>query len=151
MLHLVGFLQPEPDSSFNHNSQPPVAILTYSTVQSPSWEANWFAASQEIPPFYGTRRFITAFTTVRHLSISWASSIQSISLYSTSWKSILILSSHQRLGLPNGSFPQISPPKSYIPLSSTQYALHVRQSHSSRFDHLNNTVWALQIIQLLIM
>jgi len=22
---------------------------TYSTVQSPSWEANWFAASQEIP------------------------------------------------------------------------------------------------------
>ena len=27
--------------------QPPV--LTYSMVQSPSWEANWFAASQEIP------------------------------------------------------------------------------------------------------
>ena len=25
------------------------AILTYSMVQSPSWEANWFAASQEIP------------------------------------------------------------------------------------------------------
>jgi len=23
-------------------------LLTYSTVQSPSWEANWFAASQEI-------------------------------------------------------------------------------------------------------
>ena len=23
--------------------------FTYSTVQSPSWEANWFAASQEIP------------------------------------------------------------------------------------------------------
>ena len=23
---------------------------TYSMVQSPSWEANWFAASQEIPP-----------------------------------------------------------------------------------------------------
>jgi hypothetical protein len=27
----------------------PSAILTHSTVQSPSWEANWFAASQEIP------------------------------------------------------------------------------------------------------
>ena len=25
-------------------------ILTYSMVQSPSWAANWFAASQEIPP-----------------------------------------------------------------------------------------------------
>jgi len=24
-------------------------LLTYSTVQSRSWEANWFAASQEIP------------------------------------------------------------------------------------------------------
>ena len=24
-------------------------LLTHSTVQSPSWAANWFAASQEIP------------------------------------------------------------------------------------------------------
>ena len=24
-------------------------LLTYSMVQSPSWEANWFATSQEIP------------------------------------------------------------------------------------------------------
>ena len=24
-------------------------LLTYSMVQSPSWEANWFTASQEIP------------------------------------------------------------------------------------------------------
>jgi len=24
-------------------------LLTYSMVHSPSWEANWFAASQEIP------------------------------------------------------------------------------------------------------
>ena len=24
-------------------------LLTHSMVQSPSWEANWFAASQEIP------------------------------------------------------------------------------------------------------
>jgi len=24
-------------------------LFTYSKVQSPSWEANWFAASQEIP------------------------------------------------------------------------------------------------------
>ena len=26
-----------------------IHLLTYSMVQSPSWEANWFAASQEIP------------------------------------------------------------------------------------------------------
>ena len=41
-------------------------LLTYSMAQSPSWEANWFAASQEIPAFHGTRRFITALTSVRH-------------------------------------------------------------------------------------
>jgi hypothetical protein len=32
---------------------------------SSSWEANRFAGSQEIPAFYGTRRFITAFTSAR--------------------------------------------------------------------------------------
>ena len=33
-----------------HRHRPPwFVLLTYSMVQSPSWEANWFAASQEIP------------------------------------------------------------------------------------------------------
>ena len=45
--------------------------------QSPSWEANRFSASQEIPPFYGTRRFITAFTNTRQMPLSSARSIQS--------------------------------------------------------------------------
>jgi hypothetical protein len=31
---------------------------------------------KKFPAFYGTRRFITAFTRARHLSLSWASSIQ---------------------------------------------------------------------------
>jgi len=34
---------------------------------------------KKFPAFYGTRRFITAFTSVRHLSLSWATSIQSMS------------------------------------------------------------------------
>ena len=135
-------------------------------VQSPSWAANWFAASQEIPrnpkvhsrthkrpppvsilgqpnpvhiptsyllqihpniihpstpylltprcrvllekliglqlvkkfpAFHGTRRFITALTSVRHLSLSWASPILSIYPHPTSWRSILISSTHLRL------------------------------------------------------
>ena len=36
------------------------------------------------PPFHGTRRFITALTRVRHLSLSWASHIQSIYPHPTS-------------------------------------------------------------------
>ena len=73
--------------------------------QSPSWEANWFGASQEIPRIFGTRRFITVLTSARHLSLSWANSIQSSQPPSTSWRSILIFSSHLRLGLPSGLFP----------------------------------------------
>ena len=52
---------------------------------------------KESPAFYGTRRITTAFTSARHLSLSWASSIQSMSLHPTSWRSILILSSHLHL------------------------------------------------------
>ena len=42
---------------------------------------------------------MTAFTSVRHLSLSWASSIQSMPAHTTSWISILILSSHLHLCL----------------------------------------------------
>ena len=94
-------------------------LLTCSMVQSPSWEANWFAASQEISVFHGTGRFITALTSVRHLSLSWASPIQSIYPHTTSWRAILLLSTHLRLGLPSGRLPSSFPIKTlYTPLSS---------------------------------
>ena len=60
---------------------------------------------KKFPALHGTRRFITALTSVRHLSLSWASPIQSIYPHPTSWRSILILSTHLRLGLPSGLFP----------------------------------------------
>jgi len=52
---------------------------------------------KKFPAFHGTRRFVTALTSVRHLSLSWASTIQSIYPHPTSWRSILILSTHLRL------------------------------------------------------
>jgi hypothetical protein len=70
--------------------------------------------------YYGTRRFITAFTSARHLSLSWASSIQSISPHPTSQRSILILSSHLLLGLPSGLFPSGFPTET---LYTTLYSL----------------------------
>ena len=74
---------------------------------------------KEFPAFHGTRRFITALTIVRHLSLSWASPIPSIYSHPTSWRSILILSTHLRLGLPSGLFPSGFPTKTlYILLSS---------------------------------
>ena len=65
----------------------------------PSSAANWVSASQEIPLILWNRSFITAFTSARNLSPFWARSIQSMTPHSTSWWSILILSSHLRLGL----------------------------------------------------
>ena len=74
---------------------------------------------KKFPAFHGTRRFITALTSVRHLSLSWTSPIQSIYPHPTSWRSILILSTHLHLGLPNGLFPSGFPTKTlYTPLSS---------------------------------
>ena len=78
-----------------------------------------FQLNKKFPTFYGTQRFITAFTSACHLSLSWASSIQSLPLHPTSWRSTLILSSHLLLGLPSGLFPSGFPTKTlYTPLLS---------------------------------
>ena len=75
---------------------------------------------KKFPAFHGTRRFITALTSVRHLSLSWASPIQSIYPHPTSWRSVLILSTHLRLGLPSGLLPSGFPTETlYTPLSSS--------------------------------
>ena len=66
---------------------------------------------KKFPTFYGTQRFITAFTRACQLSLSWVSSIQSIPPHPTSWRSSLILFSHLHLGLPSGHFPSSFPTK----------------------------------------
>ena len=47
-----------------------------------------FQPVKKFPTYYGARRFITAFRSARHQSLSRASSIQSIPPHSTSWRSI---------------------------------------------------------------
>jgi hypothetical protein len=47
-----------------------------------------FLLVEKFPTYYGTRRLITAFTRAGHMSLSWASSIQSVPPHSTSWISI---------------------------------------------------------------
>ena len=76
--------------------------------------------------FHGTRRFITAITSVRHLSLSWVSPIQSIYQHPTPWRSVLILFTHLCLGLPSGLFPSGFPTKTLYNPSPHPYAPHER-------------------------
>ena len=96
--------------------------------------------------FYGTRRFITTLTNFRHLSLSWANPNQFIYPHPTSWRSILILSTHLRLGLPIGSFPPVSPARPNTPPLLTHTRHMPSPSHSSRFYHPHNNGTNLNLI-----
>ena len=81
---------------------------------------------KKFPAFYGTRKFITALTSIHHLSLCWASPIQSTHPHPTSWRSIPILSIHLRQGLPSGLFPSGFPTKTLYAPSPHPYAPHAQ-------------------------
>jgi len=86
------------------NSRIFVYLLTYSMEQSPSWEANRFWASQEIPLIlYNLKVHCRVYKSPPCVPI--LSHIQSMPPHPTSWRSILILSSHLSVGLTSGLFP----------------------------------------------
>ena len=79
-------------------------LITYSMQQSPSWEANRFSATQEILRFlwnrmvhYRIHKFPPPVPILSQLDPVHAHP------HRTFWRSILILSSHLRLGLPSGT------------------------------------------------
>ena len=100
-------------------------LLTYLTFLLTPWcrvlleKLTVLQLVKKSPAFHGTRRFITALTSVRQLSLSWASPIQSIYPHPTSRRSILILSTHLRLGLPSGLLPSGFPAKTLYTLLSS--------------------------------
>ena len=95
---------------------------------------------KKFPSFHGNRRFIAAFTSVRHLSLSWASPIQSIYLHPTSWRSIRIFYTHLRLGLPSGLLPSGFPTKTLNTPSPHPYAPHARIENMEETDRPQMTV-----------
>ena len=101
--------------------------LTYLLHSAESFlRSNWFAASQEIPRISRNPQ-VHYRTHKRPPPVSiLASPIQSIYPHPTSWRPILILSTHLRLGIPSGSFPPVSPPRPYTPHSPHPYTPHVQ-------------------------
>ena len=94
---------------------------------------------KKFPAFHRIRKFITALATVRHLSLSWASPLQSIYPHPNSWRSILILSTHLSIGLPIGLFPSGFPHQDPTHNPLLTHMRHMPSpSHSSRFYHPHN-------------
>jgi hypothetical protein len=99
-------------------------ILTYSMEQGPSWEANWFAASQEIPRVLWNPKVphrthkrppripILSQPNPVFTSTSHFLKIETNVIPIYAWVS------------PAVSFPQVSPSKSYTHLSLPPYVLH---------------------------
>jgi len=91
--------------------------------------------------YYGTVRLVTACTRARHLSLSWAVSIQPTSLIS-----ILIISSLLQLGLSSGFFPSVFPTKTLYEPLLCPCAPHP-SLRSFLLVSLSNVWWGLQFFQ----
>ena len=102
------------------------------------------------PAFHRTRRFITTLTSVRHLSLSWASPIQSMYPHPTSWRSILILSTHLHLGLPS-TFPFNYRSSADVGVIAKISALYPVDSNSTAAPHTYSCTTYIQIFVLGVM
>jgi len=116
-----------------------VHILTYSMVQSPSWEANWFAASQEIPRISWNPK-------AHHRNHKHPPPVpilgQPNSVHIPTFHLLEIhpnINQHLRLGLPSGLLPSGFPTKTlYTPLSSPVCA--TCPAHLILLDFITRTI-----------
>ena len=77
--------------------------VTNTRKQGPSWGARVHCLAKKFPWFFGTREFVTVFTTARPFSLSWVRLIQFTASNLVSLRSILLFS-HLRSVFPSGLF-----------------------------------------------
>ena len=126
-------------------------LITYSTDQSPSWDADSSSVSQEIPRIFWNPKVHYRIKS-RAPSVPILSQINSIHTRSQIQKITLNIILPSTPGTSKWSLSfrflhQISVYVSPVPLTCYM----PRPSYSSRFDHPNNIWWPVQIIKLLIM
>jgi hypothetical protein len=132
-LGICGALPPLPNGVVNKHT-PLLLLYSLRSTQQTLWSRVLLGKPivaqlvKKFFTFYRPRRFIYVCTYTRHQSISW---IQSTPTHTISLRYILILSSHLRLGLPNGIFHSGFPTEFCINLLSPPCALHVLSISSS--------------------
>ena len=116
-------------------------LLSYSMEQNPSWDANWFSTSQEIPSFlwkpkvrYRIHKSLPPVHILNQTNPVHAT-------HHTSWRLISKLFSHLYLGLPSGRFASGFPTN---PLCTS--LLHVRATCPTHLllDFIIQTIFSEQ-------
>jgi hypothetical protein len=131
-------------------------LISHSTEKISSWETNRFSTSQEIPHIlwkpkvhYYINKCTPPAPILNHINPVHASSNP------TSWRSILLYYPYYYIILPSTfgsskwSLFLTLPHQNPVYTSTLPHMLRVRPPHSSRFDHLNNIGWGVQIVKLL--
>ena len=120
-----------------------ICLLTYSMMQSPSWEANWFAASQEIPHISRNPK-VHYRTHKRPPPVSILGQPNPVHIPTSHLLEIHPNIIH--LSTPRSPHWSLSLRFPYPLLTHTRHM--PSPSHSSRFYHPHNIGWGVQIIDI---